>query len=225
MVSNSFPHQIPICISLLSVCATWPTPLSFDHFSHCKSPQKINVKIDTIRNISLPVELLLWEFVSPSPHPQTGGPPLVGCTRLLSSIPTAKLHIWRLSPLSESRRLALPWWQESTLHTEHSPIFICSVSHKFVHGFITSRLIKCKMFNLNGLSVAASSSEVLSFWYLSWNFSVETTRTGINSRNIYWSNKQCGSRTGTCRWKHWWASLILLPFSQPVSLTSDTGIH
>jgi len=34
--------------------------------------------------------------------------------------------------------------------------------------------------NLNGLSVAVITSEVLSFWYLSLNFSVETTRTGIH---------------------------------------------
>lgn len=62
------------------------------------------------------------------------------------------------------------------------------VSYKVVHGFITSRLTKCKVLILSGLSVAVISSEVFSFWYLSLNVSVDT-RTGINLRNIYLSNQ------------------------------------
>ena len=59
-----------------------------------------------------------------------------------------------------------------------------TVSYEVVHGFITSGLTKRKVLNLNGLSVAVISSELLSFWYLSLNVSVDT-KTGINSRDIY----------------------------------------
>jgi hypothetical protein len=38
------------------------------------------------------------ELLAPRPTSQTGGPPLVGCLRLLIQYIPATLHIWRPSP-------------------------------------------------------------------------------------------------------------------------------
>jgi hypothetical protein len=60
------------------------------------------------------LDLLWWGIVSPSPKPQAGEPPLVGC--LLFDIFAAALHNWRTSPPSSTWGRVGLWWQGSTKH-------------------------------------------------------------------------------------------------------------
>jgi hypothetical protein len=52
--------------------------------------------------------------LSPSPSPQVGGPPIVGCSRLFFIIFVATPHFWRLSPTSVTRWRDMSWWQGPT---------------------------------------------------------------------------------------------------------------
>jgi hypothetical protein len=51
--------------------------------------------------------VLRGRVVSPPPNLQAGGPPTVGCPRLIIQY----IRSWRPSPLSATRGRAMPWWQ------------------------------------------------------------------------------------------------------------------
>jgi hypothetical protein len=51
----------------------------------------------------------------PTPNPQDGGPPLIGCPRLLIQLLGATPNFWRPSPPSATWGRAMPWWQGTHL--------------------------------------------------------------------------------------------------------------
>jgi len=59
----------------------------------------------------------LWSgSFSPSPNPQAGGPPLVGCHDYFSNIFAITLHIWWSSPWSATWGRAIQWRQGLIYH-------------------------------------------------------------------------------------------------------------
>jgi hypothetical protein len=89
---------------LISVRSMLETPNIPSSKSHVLSPllrlcQRISPgprRFETFRNNK---KFLRWGIVSPTPNPQAGGPPFLGCPRdCLVNIFAATLRIWRTSP-------------------------------------------------------------------------------------------------------------------------------
>jgi hypothetical protein len=62
------------------------------------------------------VKFSRWGVVSTSPNPQAGGPPLVGCPRLLSQCIRGHSPYLEAVPPSATWGRAMPWWQGATYH-------------------------------------------------------------------------------------------------------------
>jgi hypothetical protein len=64
------------------------------------------------------------ELLAPRPTPQTGGPPLVVCPRLLIQCIRSYPPYPEAVPPSATRGCAMLWWQGPTFHGERDPLII-----------------------------------------------------------------------------------------------------
>ena len=69
---------------------------------------------------------LRWGVVSTSPNPQAGGPPLVGCPRLLIQYIRGYPPYLEAVPPSATWGRAMPWWQGPTYHGHERPLLVIS---------------------------------------------------------------------------------------------------
>jgi hypothetical protein len=75
------------------------------------------------------VTYLWWEAVTTSLNPQAGGPPLVGCPRLLIQyIHSYPPYLQAVPPFATWGR-AMPWWQGPTYHYDRDPLITVTGTH------------------------------------------------------------------------------------------------
>jgi hypothetical protein len=75
------------------------------------------------------VKFLWREVVTTSPNPQAGGPPLVGCPRLLVQyIRSYPPYVEAVPPFATWGR-AMPLWQGPTYHCDWDPLITVTVTH------------------------------------------------------------------------------------------------
>jgi hypothetical protein len=75
-------------------------------------------------------------IVSPTLNSHAGGPPLVGCTRLLIQYIRSNLHNWRVFPPSAIWGRAMPWWRGTHvtwLSTDYTALYPRRLLILFVH--------------------------------------------------------------------------------------------
>jgi hypothetical protein len=156
------------------LCSQEPATCPYPEPNEFQSIRPIPRPFVTFRNMFL---FLRWGVVSPPPNPQAGGPPLVGCPRLLIQ------YIRSYPPCLEA-------FSMFELHGD--PLFVCckymSVYYffrftHFVHSYGKIRNTKCR-----GRLVSSHIWEVRGS-----NLGPET---GYNDRNFSWFSS---IPPGTCR--------------------------
>jgi hypothetical protein len=75
------------------------------------------------------IKFLRWRFVSTSPNPQAGGPPLVGCPLLLIQYIHSYPPYLQAFPPSATWGLAKPWWQGPTYYCDRDPLITVTGTH------------------------------------------------------------------------------------------------
>jgi hypothetical protein len=81
------------------------------HRVHNSPPQS-----PTIVTVLLQSQFLRWGVISALPKPEAGGPPLVGCPRLLIQYIRSYPSCLEAVAPSRTRGRAMPWWQGPTYY-------------------------------------------------------------------------------------------------------------
>ena len=90
------------------------SPPPIDHLEERRSYRRIGLIPMFLLIFRNTIHFLRWGVVSTSPNSQAGGPPLVGCPRLLlQHIRSYPPYLEAVSPSATWRR-AMPWWQGPT---------------------------------------------------------------------------------------------------------------